>query len=536
MIDRMQSRKSLSLQQLVATSLVAVMASATPQTSTAQLRQGGLDNLPALGEASVDELSPAAEQRLGDQIYQEFLRMGVIHDDPEATDVIAARSRQLLLAAQQLGHTEIDRPFRFFLVKDPSINAFALPGGYIGIHTGLLTASELESEVMSVLAHEIGHVTQRHIARMFGQQRQSSAVMLATALLAIMAARASADAAMGVISLGQTVAARDQMAFSRDAEREADRVGLQILAVSGYDPHGMSKMFERLSQTGRLYDTNAPSYLRSHPLTTERIADVQGRLQSEFGKPSSGGTNSLAFDWVRAKLTALADPKLDGLRQSRQRLLDQLGRVNAVSSASVAQETALRFGLAWVALAQRQFSEVDARLAEITLQVRQAGLDDQAAPFLDHLRLRLAMDRQAPTQELQPLVIKVTTTHPESRAIHRTAVEALVQAGLVDGSTSAIARRVTSLWPADPQAWALLARVEAARGKRALQHAASAEQYALVGAYAAAIDQLTLARRSADADFVTLSKIDARITALRAELRREQLERKDAERRREPDR
>jgi predicted Zn-dependent protease len=130
----------------------------------------------------------------------------------------------------------------------------------------------------------------------------------------------------------------------------------------------------------------------------------------------------------------------------------------------------------------------------------------------------------------------MTAAHPESRAIHRTAVEALVQAGVVNESTSAMARRITSLWPGDPQAWALLARVEAARGKRALQHAASAEQYALVGAYAAAIDQLTLARRSADADFVTLSKIDARITTLRAELRREQLERKESERRREPDR
>lgn len=536
MIDRMQSRKSLSLQQLVATSLIVVMATAVPNTSTAQLRQGGIDNLPSLGEASVDELSPAAEQRLGDQIYQEFLRMGVIHDDPESTDILAARARALLSAAQSLGHTEIDRPFRFFLVKDPSINAFALPGGYIGIHTGLLTASEYESEVMSVLAHEIGHVTQRHIARMFGQQRQSSAVMLATALLAIMAARASADAAMGVISLGQTVAARDQMAFSRDAEREADRVGLQILAASGYDPYGMSKMFERLSQSGRLYDTNAPSYLRSHPLTTERIADVQGRLQSEFGKRSAAGPNSLAFDWVRAKLTALADAKVDGLRQSRQRLLDQLGRINAVSSPSVTQETALRFGLAWVALSQRQFAEVDQLLSAIEPQVRQAGLMDQAAPFLDHLRLRLAMDRQLPAQSLVPLVMSITTAHPDSRAIHRTAVEALVQAGVVDATTAAMARRIASLWSGDPQAWALLARVEAARGQRALQHAASAEQYALVGAYAAAIDQLNLARRSPGADFVTLSKIDARLTVFRAELRREQLERKESERRREPDR
>ena len=235
MIERMPFLLNLRFQlqrlQWLTASLIAglaaaavIAATAGVQVAHAQMRSGGVDHLPALGEASVDELSPAAEQRLGDQIYQEFLRAGVIHDDPEVTDYLTKQASRLLDAATLLGHSEAGRPFQFFVVKDPTLNAFALPGGYIGVHTGLITASPRESEIMSVLAHEIGHVTQRHIARMFGQQRQSSAVMIAAALLAALAAQASPDAAMGVLSLGQTMAIREQLAFSRSASRENARL------------------------------------------------------------------------------------------------------------------------------------------------------------------------------------------------------------------------------------------------------------------------------------------------------------------------
>lgn len=526
MIVLMHQRIPPSLRCALACLLAAAAVVVAASPVQAQLRGGGIDNLPALGEASVDELSPAAEQRLGDQIFQEFLRAGVVHDDPETTDAMARQASRLLASASGLGHMSTDRPFRFFLVKDPAINAFALPGGYIGIHTGLITTSEHESEVMGVLAHEIGHVTQRHIARMFGQQRKSSAVMIAAAVLAAMAASASPDAAMGVLSLGQTFAIRDQLAFSRDAEREADRVGLQILAESGFNPSGMASMFERLGQAGRLYENNAPGYLRSHPLTTERIADMQSRLQTDRNLHNASlaaalKSNSTDFDWPRQKLIALSDTRVDGLRATRQRLEVQLADEK---NKQLRQQAAIYFGLAWVALAQRDFSASSQYQEQALRSAQRSGIEPAVAPYLVNLQLQQAI-AQGNTATANSLALSAVTQFGTHRAVVRSAIElALLSGGSAD-QTVQWARSAAQQWPHDSQAWALLARSEGARGAKAAQHAALAEQFALAGAYSAAVEQLTLARSAGDTDFITLSKIDARLTTMRALLRAEQLER-----------
>lgn len=526
MIVPMQKRTSSLSHRGLAALLSAVMVCSMAWPAHGQMRSGGIDNLPALGEASVDELSPAAEQRLGDQIFQEFLRAGVVHDDPETTDAMARQASILLGSASGLGHTSMDRPFRFFLVRDSSINAFALPGGYIGIHTGLITTSEHESEVMGVLAHEIGHVTQRHIARMFGQQRKSSAVMIAAAVLAAMAASASPDAAMGVLSLGQTFAIRDQLAFSRDAEREADRVGLQILAEAGFNPSGMASMFERLGKAGRLYENNAPGYLRTHPLTTERIADIQSRLQTDRSLQAAAfaaamKSNSTDFDWPRHKLIALADMRVDGLRAARQRFEILLASEN---SQSPRQQAAIHFGLAWATLAQRDFAASSGHQAQALRLARDSGIEPAVAPYLVNLRLQQAI-AQAESDTAQPLASSAVAKFPAHRAVVRSAIELALITGGMANEAAQWARLAAQQWPSDPQVWALLARAEGARGARAAQHAALAEQFAIAGAYSAAIEQLTLARAAGDADFITLSKIDARLTTMRAMLRAEQLER-----------
>lgn len=529
MIERMSTLAAPWSRRLMTSALALSLALSQPPGLHAQDRSRGVDHLPALGEAAVDELSPAAEQRLGDQIFQELLRVGVVHDDPEATDVMARQSQRLLAASRQLGHSSEDQPFRFFLVKDATINAFAMPGGYIGIHTGLITASDREAEVMSVVAHEIGHVTQRHIARMFGQQRQGSAVMIAAAVLAALAARSSPDAAMGMLSLGQTVALREQLAFSRDAEREADRVGLQILAESGFDPRAMSSMFERLGQAGRLYDNNAPTYLRTHPLTTDRIADIQSRLQNEPGLGRlAGSDNSLEFDWLRAKLAALADSRVDGLRNARSRLVLQL-KDPKFSSAQL--QSATHFGLSWVSLQQRDFTAASDHRAQAQAKIRGHRSEPLAQPLLDHLQLQIllaATETAEQKKELDQLAGEMAARHPRSRAVMRLAVLARLTAGISGDESVALARNAAQQWANDPQVWALLARAESARGRKTAQHAALAEQYALAGATAAAIEQLTLARTAADADFVTLSRIDSRLTSLRAALRRDQIERQQS--------
>lgn len=168
--------------------------------------------------------------------------------------------------------------FDFFVVSDSTLNAFALPGGYIGVHTGLLLAAQTESEFASVLGHEIAHVTQRHIAQIVGKQSQSAMLMMASLLVAVLAARSNSDVSQAAIAAGQAGAIQSQLGYTRSFEREADRVGLETLESAGFDVRGMPGFFERLQRATRMYENNAPAYLRTHPLTTERIADMENRV------------------------------------------------------------------------------------------------------------------------------------------------------------------------------------------------------------------------------------------------------------------
>jgi beta-barrel assembly-enhancing protease len=511
-------------------------------------------SLPALGEAASDVLSGSAERRLGRSIFEELLRAGVVHDDPEAQDYLQVQASRLLAAAVARGElgTEVGlvpEDFRFFLVKDPSINAFALPGGYIGVHTGLIVQSARESELMSVLAHEIGHVTQRHIARLFGQQRQSSGVMIAAALLAAIAASRSPDAAMGIVSLGQTVAVREQLSFSRDAEREADRIGLLLLEESGFAPEAMAELFQKLSQAGRYYESSAPSWLRSHPLTIERIADVQTRLQARGAPARLAGSDvseSLEYAWIRQRLAATADQSVDGLNRTA-RLLAGLradaARAPVPDQALVAR---LAYGQAWTALAQ---GDGAAARAFIDQSIRAAALADNspkssdlpavaqlsvlARPFWAVAKAGVWQQAGEPVNALAE-VEAALLTNPQSvatRALIRIAVSAELD---LDRVQSALARAqwLSTHWPQDPEAWRLHAQAAAAANRMTEAHAAQAERYVLLGGIAAALEQLSLARKAAgtppgtppgtgDGDqFMSLSRIDARIAQLRREMLR----------------
>jgi predicted Zn-dependent protease len=279
--------------------ILAAALAVAPVSSTAQF-----DNLPKLGAASGDELSAAAERRLGETIMRQIRRDAAYLDDAELVDYLNQLAQPLLAAPAAGGLS-----FELFAIDDPAINAFALPGGFIGVHVGLLIAAETESEVASVLAHEIGHVTQRHIARMLAQQKQASVVSVAAMALALLAARSSPQAAIGGMMLGDQVARQNMLAFSRDAEREADRVGFEILRQSDFDLQGMVSFFNRLQQSSRFYESNAPAYLRTHPVTGERIADLQGRLQNTRYRQR---TDSLNFQLLRARFRVTGDESTDG--------------------------------------------------------------------------------------------------------------------------------------------------------------------------------------------------------------------------------
>ena len=235
-------------------------------------------NLPDMGSPADAILNNTEEAQIGRMIMRDIRRSGQVVEDPLITEYLNDIGSRI--AAQT---NEGDHSFTFFAVEDPRINAFALPGGFIGVHTGLIEASRNEDELAGVLAHEVAHVTQRHIARaIHANSRQSilsTAMMLGAIIVAV--AGGSSDAVQGAMAVAQGTAVQQQINFTRTNEYEADRVGIAALADAGYDPYGMASFFEVMSrQTTTSPEMRAPEFLRTHPVTTARVAEARNRARS----------------------------------------------------------------------------------------------------------------------------------------------------------------------------------------------------------------------------------------------------------------
>lgn len=233
-------------------------------------------NLPDIGSPADAILSKSEEAKIGRAIMASIRQQGAVIDDPEITEYINDIGR--LLSAQA---NEGEQNFTFFVVDDPRINAFALPGGFIGVHSGLLQATRNEDELAGVLAHEIAHVTQRHIARAVHANSRQNILTMAMMLGAILAGvgGAGADAVQGAIAVAQGTAVQQQINFTRHNEYEADRVGMAALVAAGFDPHGMASFFEVISMQGGPSQARFPEFLRTHPVTSTRIAEARSRAR-----------------------------------------------------------------------------------------------------------------------------------------------------------------------------------------------------------------------------------------------------------------
>jgi beta-barrel assembly-enhancing protease len=455
------------------------------------LLPGGLSpqGLPDLGDAAQSTFSVIEERRLGEEIMREIRSSRSFYDDPEATDYVNALGHRLVAASG-----ERRQAFEFFLIQDLGINAFALPGGFIGIHTGLLLAAQSEAEVAGVFAHEIAHVTQRHIARMLAQQRSSTVMSLAALAVAVLAARSNSDIASAAAALGQAGAIQNMLNFSRDHEREADRVGLQILEAAGYDPRGMATFFERLQRATRVYEAGSPSaYLRTHPLTHERIADIQNRLDRV---PYRQVPDSLDFQLVRAKLRAEAGSPAEAVAFFQQSLAER----------RFLSEAASRYGLAASLLRSKAYAR--ARQEHATLSKM-----TEPHPMVAMLgcRIRLGAGETQAALACFEDVLRVHSTH---RAATYEYAEALLQANRPDHALKVVARRL-QFFSEDPRLYVLQARAYALKGNRHAQHRATGEAYARMGNLRGAVEQMQLAARAGDGDFYQLSAAEARLRELR---------------------
>jgi predicted Zn-dependent protease len=449
------------------------------------------DGLPDLGELERSGLSVPAERRLGEKIMLEIRRDPAYVNDPEITDYINQLGQQLA------GQVEtVRQPFEFFVVRDAMLNAFALPGGYVGVHTGLILAARSESELAGVLAHEISHVTQSHLVRLFGNQSSAQLTSLLSLAVALLAARSNPDVAVGAAMAGQAAVIQNQLNYSRDFEREADRLGLDLMEKAGYDTRGMGSFFERMLQFGRLYENNAPGYLRTHPLTTERITDMENRIAQ---RPYKQVPDSTEFGLVRAKIKAYEGTPGDAVADF----------VAQIRSGKYVRETDVRFGYAHALLRDNKPTAAEAELANL----RRMKLE---SPLLENLAAQLRL-RQKDADGAMKILRAAAQHFPHARSLTYALIEAKIGAGGTAHVAEAVAmtRTELQLTPGDARLHALQAKAYASQGKRLHQHRAQAEAYLAEGQLDAAIMQLDLARQAGDADFYEQSQVDARLRELR---------------------
>ncbi len=451
------------------------------------------NDLPDLGESAQSVFTPQQERALGNKIMAEIRAYKDYDDDPEVVDYLNSLGNRLVANSADRG-----RAFEFFLMRDNTLNAFALPGAFVGVHSGLILAAESESELASVLAHEIGHVTQRHIARQIAGQERSGWATLAALALAILVARSNAQAAQAAIAGAQAASIQSQLNYTREYEREADRTGIELLSKTGFDSRGAVSFFERMQRNNRVYDTNAPQYLLTHPLTSDRIADIQNRVDQ---LPTTKATDSLDFQLVRAKLRALLHPTKDALRYFE-------GLRQETPSSNVEGGIVAGFGLASVLRRMNDFTGAEKALTPIRKKTPNAMLDNLAANIKRDLK-----DPKAAIGIYQAALKR----YGDSRALAYGYAETLIETNDSKQALAFIADRLL-ITSSDPDLYDLQGKAYAAQGKKLLQHQSLAEAYVRIGNISAAVDQLEIAARSGDGDYYQQSSVEARLKELRAQL------------------
>ncbi len=453
--------------------------------------QAPAQSLPELGDTSGALLSPSLERKIGEQAMREIrLREPSYLDDPELTEYVNDVGRRIVAAT-----SDAQQDFEFFLVRDNTINAFAMPGGFVGVHTGLILAAQTESEFAAVLSHEVAHVTQHHLARLLGKQEQMSIPTMAAVILGILAARSRPDVTQAVIAGASAANVQSQLNYTRDFEREADRIGFQYLQQAGFDASAMGTFFERMQKATRLYENNAPAYLRTHPLTSERIADMQNRAQDSVYRQSP---DSVEFHLARAKLFAQQGTPREAVAQ-----FDGLLREHRY-----ADEAGARYGLASALARARDFPRA-ASQAEAARKLLGPH------PWVELLMARIRLG-QGDAAAARDVIRSALSRYPNYRPLHYAYIDVLQGMGQHQAALAWLADLVKS-YPHDAKLYNLQAKSYAASGKRLLHHQALAETYVLQGILPAAIEQLQLAQKSGDGDFYQLSAVEARLRDLRTQ-------------------
>lgn len=448
------------------------------------------NDLPSLGDSSSGIVSPEQEYQLG-RAWLSLLRGQVPQlSDPLLKDYLE-RSVYRLAETSQLQ----DRRLEFVLLRSPQLNAFAAPGGIIGVNGGLFIHAQTEAEYASVMAHELAHLSQRHFARGLEAQKRMQLPLMAAMLAGVVAAAAGAgDAGIAAIVSTQAAAIQAQRRFSRQNEQEADRIGIVNLERAGYDPRAMPDMFGRLMRQYR-YDQKPPEFLLTHPVSESRIADTRNRAEQY---PQGGIQDSLRYQLMRARVD-LQFESTPGLSAKRFRAM--LDEDESLDSA--------RYGLALAQIRSAQLQEAAATLQPLLLKA-----PNEITYNLAQVELDITANRMG---EAQKRIKQLLELYPDSYPVRQAHIDLLIKQSRLQEAEHELDRLVGAR-PRDPDVWYQVSEVRGLSGNILGLHQARAEFFALVGDYTQAIEQLDFAKNRSST-FQASARIDARQQQLSDEKR-----------------
>ena len=449
------------------------------------------DDLPDIGSPSDAVLTGDQEGQLGRMVLRQIRAAGVLVEDPAVVEYIQDLGAQLATHAH-----DGDHDFYFFVVDDPQINAFALPGGYIGVNSGLIQATENESELAGVMAHEIAHVTQRHIARAIADNQRTSMMSAAAMLAAILVGvttNAGGEAIQAGVAASQAASIQRQINFTRSNEYEADRVGISILSAAGFDPYGMPAFFSTLARRYGMASRRIPQLLQTHPVTTDRIAESRGRARL---LPPGQATNSSNYGLVRARLQLDNARTTEDARAYFEERLEQ-------NPDSMENQYGLGLTLMRMSLADQ---------AEVIFRDLLESNPGVIALHIAQAEALMAGDRQAAALDVYGNAVGL---FPRNVPLIISYAEALIAAGQAREAHDMLLDLLNNVRPTPPQV-RLIARAANAAGDIGNAHYYMCEYHLMLGSLPLAMDQLRMALEAPGVNAVDQARYQARLADLAA--------------------
>jgi predicted Zn-dependent protease len=481
--------------------------------SIPSLANSSAEPLPELGDSAAGLMAPAQEQSLGQAWLRSFRASVPLESDPLVFEYI----ENLLFKLTSYSNIE-DKNLDLVIVSNPTINAFAVPGGIIGVNTGLLLYAESEAQLASVLSHELAHLSQRHFARSVEASQRTNFTTLAGLLAGIVLAAASeGDAASAAIMASQAAALDSQLRYSRLHEKEADRLGMKTLVDAGYPAESATLMFKQMLNASRLYGKRMPEFLLTHPVTESRIADASNRAR-QF--PTTAATPSLDYLLIKTRITALGKvPGKESAEASAKEHIKQfslaLKKLSAPEPSSPTHinvpaelaRSAANYGLALSYLENRQWREARKTLAPLL---------KQAPHKLAYLLLDIDIDIEAgDSQRAEERLHELNATMPNNYAISMALAQTMLSNTDYKGAQKVL-EALTKTRPTQADVWYLMSETHGLAGDILQLHQARAEFFLLRGNFSQARQHLKTALHFSKNNYQIAARIKERIRNINA--------------------